>query len=461
MVFLFSCGNKSNLGTTHAYIGGEIVNPTTREIVVKHRGKVLDTVLLDEKNRFSYKIDTAQHGLYLIEHRPEIQNVYINPGDSILLRANTLAFDESLHFSGKGHTKNNFMADMFLQDEGNSRLLLNFHEYNPSQFLDLADSIYGVRLNSLRRASEKNGFSPEFTAVAEEIIKYENNDLKERYTYLVQKYFKEYTKQFPTSFHEYRENIDFNSELLQCSPGYRRFIGNYLINQSLAWCASSGLDNDDCYNLSNVENVKLRIQKVGELVQVPSLRSHLLEKIAVRGIVMANSRESILSILAVLQDQNFSEEDIDAMRQLGSIQLAYLPGTSLSGVSLINMQGELVQIGKVVDKPTVLFLWSVYTEGHEEEHRLIDGYRKKYPEVDFIGINMDVQEEPAWRVAVRNNGYDPDYEYQLSASRINKKFFQYYLDKLLFLNPSQEVVKGDVFLNSPEFESQLVAFLNQ
>ncbi len=105
-------------------------------------------------------------------------------------------------------------------------------------------------------------------------------------------------------------------------------------------------------------------------------------------------------------------------------------------------------------------MWSIYNEGHFEEHRLINEYRKKYPEVDFVGINLDLAEEPAWRVAVRQSGYDPNQEYQMGATRIKPEFFRYFLDKMLLVNASGEVEAGDIYLSSPEFESRILAFLN-
>ncbi|MCY2687697.1 TlpA family protein disulfide reductase [Salinimicrobium sp. TH3] len=459
-LFFTGCKNSKDDIPPHTYIGGKIINPTTEYIVIKNNGSILDSIRLDNQNRFSYKIENAKRGLYLLEHKPETQNIYLSPGDSLLFRVNTLAFDESLHFSGRGNEKNNFLTEMFLKDEHNSQLLLSFHKYPPEVFLKKVDSIKHERFNTLNRESKKRNFSEDFVGVASNIITYENNDLKEKYTYLVNKYYKEYSKEFPKGFHDYRKDIDFNCGALQSSPAYKRFLENYLINYSLSWCATSGLDKDDCYSLTNVDNVKARLQKAGELIGAPTLRKEILEKIAVRGIVMAKSREDIISILRELQEQNLSEEDIQEMKQLGTIQLAYLPGTTLEGVPLLNMAGELIKMGEIIDKPTVIFLWSAYSKGHQEEHRRINQYREKYPEINFIGINLDLEEEPAWRVAVRQNGYNPETEFQLGTTSIEKEYFSYFLDKILFLNSSGEVVVGDIYLSSPDFESRLLEFLN-
>ncbi|NJX17072.1 hypothetical protein HC176_16485, partial [Tamlana crocina] len=150
------------------------LNPTSDQIIIQRNGRILDTILLNDKNRFSYKIDSVEKGLYIIEHRPETQNVYISPGDSLLLRVNTLAFDESLHFSGKGFAKNNLMAEMFLQDESTGRLLLNFYKYTPQRFGEIADSIRSERERLLEKSNEKQKFSEEFINLSKDIIAYEN-----------------------------------------------------------------------------------------------------------------------------------------------------------------------------------------------------------------------------------------------------------------------------------------------
>lgn len=456
-----SCNDSSQTQKPYAYIGGEIVNPTTNFIVIKKNGKVIDSLPLNEKNKFSLKIDSAEAGLYIIQHRPEAQNFYLSPGDSLLMRVNTMAFDESLHFSGKGDAQNNFMTEMYLLDEANADLLLSFYKTKPSVFLKKTDSIRGQRLETLKKMKEKYNFSSEFVELAKNIIDYESFDLKERYTYLINKYYKEYSKNMPEDFHDYRKEVRFNEESLQSNPGYKRFIENYLINKSFRWCSRQNFDVNDCYDLTDTENVKSRIQMVGKLIHIPSLKEYFLSKLGSMGIIMAKSREDILDIIKELEKSGFSEEGIKDMNQLGSIQMAFLPGTVLKNVPIINTKGDSIPFKEVVEKPTIIFLWSIYKNNHQEDHELIQELRVKYPEINFIGINMDAGETSAWRIATQKYGYDQDFEYQLGPTRIDSKFFKYYLNKLLFLDASGKVIIGDAFINSPEFESRILEFLNR
>lgn len=456
-----SCEEDVREHSTSAYIGGEIVNPNSRYVVLSRNEEILDSIQLDNRNRFSYRIDNVQNGLYLIKHRPETQNIYLSPGDSLLFRVNTLAFDESLHFSGVGSARNNFMVDMFLQDESNADLLLSYYKIEPSEFAKKTDSILEERRKSLEKADRKHRFSEDFRDLACKTINYESYDLRERYTYLIKKYFPEFTRKIPKDFYAYRDKVNFNEEELQSSPGYRRYIDNYLVNYSLDWCSQSNLDDTDCFDLTSTENVIVRMEKVSELVELPALRQHFLTKLGVLGIVMAHERDEIIEVLDLLQEEGYPEEDLDDMTQLGNIQLAYLPGTQLETVPLLDSKGEAVKFKKVVTRPTIVFLWSMYSKDQAENHKLIKNLRVKYPEINFIGINVDVGETSAWKNTLDRFGYDHSKEFQLGATQIKKDFFQYYLNKLLFLDPSGKVIIGDAFINSPEFESRILEFLNK
>ena len=443
------------------FVGGEIVNPKAKYLVLKRNGKVVDTINLGSNNKFSYAIQNAETGIYVIKHPPETENIYIYPGDSLLIRVNTLAFDESIHFSGIGSERNNFMKQMFLQDEKNTDLILSYYKIHPEVFEKKADSIYEERLRQLETARQKRQFPDDFVELAQKVIKYESYDLRERYLYLVHKYYKSYLKEIPETFTKYRDSVDFNDEMLQTNPAYRRFIENYLINYSLKWCATSSIDDDDCSSLTNNNNILYRIEKAADLLETPRLRNYFLTKLGVLGVAMANKEEEMVAVLNLLKKLNYPDSDLRDLRQMAAIQVAYLPGTSLQEAPVLNIKGEEVKLKTIVYKPTIVFLWSLYSRNHEKDHQLIRNLRKKYPEISFVGVNVDVGETQEWQKVVRDNGYNSQQEFQLDQTQIKKRLFQYYLNKLLFLDSSGRVIIGDAFINSPELEGRILEFLNR
>ena len=54
-------------------------------------------------------------GIYTLQHNPENQVVYLEPGDSIMVWVNTYDFDRSLNFSGRGSKESSFLLNLFLR----------------------------------------------------------------------------------------------------------------------------------------------------------------------------------------------------------------------------------------------------------------------------------------------------------------------------------------------------------
>ena len=112
--------------------------------------------VVDVDGFFNITIDTITSGLYTFYHEPEFQYIIIDENDNLQIRLNTLDFDESLVYTGKGSSKNNFLMDIFLRSENdeleiNSQLDLAF-----DTFKILVDSLYNKQMNSFKLFKENN-----------------------------------------------------------------------------------------------------------------------------------------------------------------------------------------------------------------------------------------------------------------------------------------------------------------
>ena len=112
LIGLISCKSENNKRAT--YFGGKIINPKSNHVVLFSMDKAIDTFYLDKTNRFIGKLDSIDEGLYSFFHGNESQYIYLEPKDSLMLRLNTWAFDESLVFAGEGAERNNILIDCFL-----------------------------------------------------------------------------------------------------------------------------------------------------------------------------------------------------------------------------------------------------------------------------------------------------------------------------------------------------------
>ncbi|WP_405198173.1 hypothetical protein [Christiangramia sp. LLG6405-1] len=453
------CTNDSNENGT-IYLGGQINNPETDFVVISKENKIIDTLFLDAKNQFGKNYPELEAGIYTFNHPPESQIMYMEPGDSVLIYLNTLSFDESLNFSGAGSEKSNFLLDMFLKNEQNNDLILTYYKIAPSEFARITDSIRQQRIDKLNTLSEEREFSEDFLEIAHASIDYEYFDLRERYTFLINKYRKDFRDQIPEDFNNYRNEIDFNNRELQDYYVYTNFIDDYLRSKAIEYCTRTHNEHKDCYNINSYKNIERRIVLIDSLSNIESLKNEFLDRLATLAIVNSERASRIDSLLQLLQDIDYTH--IEDARNLAEIQKVYLNGQSLADLWAMNTAGKELKYGEIINRPTVTYAWSLYAPAHHRwQHNIISSLREKYPQVDFVGVNVDVNEREEWLRTLETFGYNKSFEYQIARRQIPKDSYRRYLNKLFFVNKDAIIVKGDIQFGNSDFEEELEKFIAQ
>lgn len=465
-IFIFCCAllltgcNDNSKVSDSVFIGGQINNPETDYVVISKENKTIDTLYLDEKNQFGKEYKDFESGIYTFKHPPESQIMYMEPGDSIAIWLNTMSFDESLNFSGDGSDKSNFLLDMFLKNQSNNDLILTYYKIEPQKFAQITDSIKEQRLLKLENLKEKNEFSDEFLEIARASIDYEFYDLRERYTFLIRKYYNSFADKIPEDFNDYREEIDFNNKELQDYYVYTNLIDDYLRSKSIEQCAQKHTDHKKCFNINTFRNIERRILLIDSLSQVNTLKNEFLDRLAAQAIIMAERKSRLDSVLNLLEKIDYS--NIASARQLAEIQKNYFVGKSINGLMAENTDGVVIEYGDVINRPTITYAWSLYSPAHHRwQHSIINNLRQKYPELLFLGINIDLGEREEWLRTMETFGYDKENEYQITRRTPSKDTYRKYLNKVFFVNSEGTIVKGDMQFGSPEFEDEIIEFLNK
>ena len=170
--FVLSCTNLEETKTLVTYVGGEIVNPKGDYVYFLKDDQPLDSVPLDDNNKFLFKTKNIEAGLYTFSH-VEFQVLYLNPGDSLMLRVNTLEFDESLSFTGMGSKSNNLLIDLFLLNEAEIGLMPSYYILTPTHFEEKLDSLKNIRLKIYNEFVQKTNPVNSFKYIAEANINYD------------------------------------------------------------------------------------------------------------------------------------------------------------------------------------------------------------------------------------------------------------------------------------------------
>ncbi|HKL37125.1 MAG TPA: hypothetical protein VJ899_12600 [Salegentibacter sp.] len=460
--FLFTGCNDPKKEREGTFIGGQIMNPYNPYFVLSKDNKTIDTLFLDQNNQFGKKLEDIEPGIYSFKHPPENQIMYLEPGDSVLVWLNTMQFDESLNFSGSGAEKSSFLLDMFLNNERNNNMMLSYYKINPNEFAKITDSIKKSRKNKLKALNEKEKFSKPFLELANNSIDYDFYHLRERYTFLVKKYYNELAQQIPDDFNDFREDLDFNDIQLKEYYGYLNFIDDHLRTRSIERCLDEFDTNSNCFELHSIENISYRINLADSLIEENEIKNIFINRLAIQGLTFSDSAEKIDSILNILEAIEFNGNNLPELKKMANIQKNLLPGNNIGDIPLTNIKDEIVRLEDISNKPIVTYHWSLEAPEHYKwQHAIISNLIQKYPELEFVGINIDEGAKQSWKNTVRAYDMNMKRQYKLSSADININLLKNYLNKLIFLDTDGTIINGEAQLNTPNFERQILEFLNK
>lgn len=410
VVLIVSCGEKER-DSSSVFFAGEIVNPTNDKVVLYRGDEPLDTAYLDQFNRFTIKLDSVQEGLHHFEHHPEEQYVYLEKGDSMQLRLNTINFDESLVFSGSGEEINNFMVEMFLADEAEEQLVYSLYKLEPEVFAEKIDSLRNNKLSSLENLNQEFAVSEGAYQMAKAGIEYGTYIYLEAYPFYHRKKTGEKIfHKLPENFYDYRQTIDYNHQGLTYLRPYYNFMKYHLGNLSVMSCMEKCSDMELESNQLHFSKHKLVL--IDSLVQQNELRDNLYRNVAVDYLLRHDNEENIGKFMAKFDKLSGNN------RHLGEINYLYegikrmQPSKELPELVLYSADESPVSLADLSKgKKTVFYFWSGSEMGHFRNiSKRIEKLKSKYPEYNFVGINLRTDMN-RWKTLIENHNLSPSEQY--------------------------------------------------
>ncbi len=460
---LFGCKNDPNGNGDYTYFGGEIVNPNNDYVILNSINDDSDTLYLDNKNRFFHKIKDLQPGIYTFLHGGEYQLVLLEHKDSIMLRLNTMDFDESLVYTGEGARKNNFLISSFLENEVDNKKFMRMWEMEPKKFEQILDENRKQKLDNLKDFLSKNEYSDLFKTIAESNINYDYYYNKELYPFGYYGYNNLiHHKDLPENFYAFRDEIDYNNEDLRGVMPYNRFLFNHFNNLALNKFYETATHNVVFDNQSVVYNLE-KLHLMDSLVSNENIKNHLL-KYTTRDFVTV-SRDSTETLEVVNSFLAKSTNDLDKayIKDWAKSVNKLKAGNKIPNVQLLNYDNAVVDIHSIIKKPTVIYFWSsnlplLLRNSHYKANSL----KAKFPKFDFIAININLDDSSHWKDILKQYKLSALNEYhfkepnvamnELAISSVNKS---------ILVDSEGIIINSNAMIFTSEFEEELERVLNK
>ncbi len=421
----------------HVIFAGEIVNPTSDQVVLFKGEDPIDSVKLDENNRFVFNLDSVSEGLHHFYHHPELQYVYLENGDSLQIRLNTNDFDESLVFSGEGEEINNFLLDMYLIGEEEEEMVNSLYNLEPEGFKRNIDSLKDYKLQLLDQTKDEFDISEKAYDLAKAGIVYSAHISMEAYPFYHRRKSGEGSlHELPENFYDYRKEINYHDKDLTYLRPYYNFMKYHLGNLAYTICKA------DCGDHIQVASRQLhfnehKLMLIDSLITQKQLRDNLFRNVAIDYLLKHDTEEhnkTFIKEFEELSKNNSHNEEIFTLYQ-GIINMQ--PSKKLPELTLYDYEGTAVLMTEI-DKgaPVVFYFWSGAEPAHFKNitNRVAE-LKLEHPDHHFVGICLRT-DNAKWKGMVETYGLDPDEQFWTNN-------YKHAVQTLIVYNPNKTIIAKD------------------
>jgi len=438
LITLSSCSKKT-APENATYFGGEIINPHSKYVVLYKDNQLIDSISLDENHKFKYKFKDFKKGLYTFSH-DEYQYIYLEPNDSLFLRLNTVEFDETLTFSGKGADKNNFLIKTFLKNESEIEQAHALYKLPPKKFMQITNDQLKQKHIALERYADKYLFSEDFKAIANAHIDYQIYGVKERYATVNRT---NDSVHLPQSYFDYRKKVDFNAENLIDFYPYSNYLNTFIRNIAHT--------NHSCKNPLDTYITKLNV--IDSIISNPKIKNNLFEKIGYSYFNKKDSPKNRKAFLTAFRNHTHNQELIAYITKLSHKVTHLNKGTALPNFNVIAPNTKKVAIQNLITKPTVLYFWTENQPRHfKSVHKKVKQYTQN-SEYQFIGICIDGNTEQ-WKKIIKNFKFNNEYLIA-NPTDISQKLILPSLQKTFVVNQNGTILSANLNLFDVQFIEKL------
>jgi len=455
--FLFFLGcQTSPKGSKVVFVGGDIINPSNNYVVLYDTQNNIDTLYLNDDNRFYHHFSNFKPGIHSFVHGGKYQSILLEENDSIMMHINTHDFDESIVYNGIGAKKNNYLINLLLKLEKEDRNTNAAFAQLPEEYHQSIETYISKNTHDLESFLQANPNSDLFKKVALSTIKYHYFTRKELYPFrhFGVNSFSNF-KKLPSSFYDFRKEIVYNDVDLKDFYPYYNFLFPHINNLAIEQLTT--LNKEFTLDVNKLEYTARKLELIDSLVTNTMIKNNLLKYTTRNFIANSKSIDQSYILYQSFLDKSTNEKDKKYIKDLFKNAQGLQPGYPLPAIEVINHTNETLNINTIFDKTTVIYFWDNASRYHfENSHIKVKTLEEKFPNVDFISININSMHTYAWKNMILGNQFKINNEYRFAdPSYAKKRLAINYIKKVLIVDSKGIILNVTADLFDPSFESLL------
>ena len=435
-----------------AYFGGNIINPVDTLIYLIKSDSYFDepdTIIakLDKNNFFLIRIDSLKEGAYTFNYGEEFQFIYLEKNDSLMLRLNTLEFDESLVFTGKGATINNYLIKRYLHNEEYNINLYSIFSLNQEEFIHKTDSIKNVETKLLEGFNfEGSDFSPSAFNWAKKMLTYTEYSFKELYPLnntIINK--RDSLTIVDDSFYAYRSKVKINDSTSFDNKYFRSYVNSRVFNMTIDSILKV-VPEDDFFKDKkkyNIQQLNIQLYYINNLFSNTKIKDYLMYRYAVELFNMELSIDEVKQMLIPFYENVTNKKLIEKVDSILSRHIKLAPGSEALDFEVFDGKKHKM-FSSYFGKPIYLFFW-LSLDRYSWNKNLTKNYnelKKQYPNIQFISVYIDFPN--TWEENVKlsgGNGIQLSADYQV----IKQKYLIPSSNSFVLIDENGKIIESNTF----------------
>lgn len=446
ILFLNSC--KEEVNDNSIFFGGQIINPTSNYLILHKNNTTIDCLLLDSKNRFKRSFNNLTPGIYKLEHIPEYQTIFLEPGDSLWVRVNAAEFKQSIVFSGRGSSKNNFLMDMEINIENENNFLSSKYSLESNLFSKIIDSLVLQKKNQWKLMDSINKLTQFAQKVTMASYVYPYGTRRERYALLR-----------GTNWNTSKDSVYFNyRQFLNLEETDLAFFDPY-IDYALNFLNEKSLDSSNYYfqiKQKTLFNIK-RLQILENKIKGRELKNNLARAIAYDEILNFDNHSEHDNFLQYYFAVNSNTKFLGEVLNLHNDIKKMYTGSSLPEIPIQNSQLDTVSSNILFNKKsTVIYFWSQSQMNHYRETlKIIEEIKIDKPEYRYVGISIQPLNKMALEVnEILKQNVDDQFAI-INFKNASKKWIITLLNKAIVIDNNGKIINGFANVFDSSFVNEL------
>jgi peroxiredoxin len=434
-----------------AYFGGEVMNAKSNFVLFLKDDVVLDTLYLNDKNQFFKKFDSLSPGLYTFKHEPEFQYVYFDKNDSLMVRINSIEFDESVVFCGRGDEKNNFLMELYLKNENDKSKNFGIFDYEVEKFIKQCDSSYKSNTDFYKSKKEQLNWSEDFDLYAKAMLDFHYYTIKEIYPIAHKmRTGKNVNDELSQNYYLHRRKVDFNNKALTNYSPFVKYLTHMLNNTAFTKISPENMQE---------EVLPLYLQKLNiadTLFSNASIKNEIIDNIAFSYLLEDQNIENNKTFLKRYNQISTDKSNINEINKIGRSIQSLKKGNDLPTVTLLDSDGNSVDSDSIIKQKSIIFFWTENADSHlVSVHKKVIEFKKTHPEYQFIGINID-EDQTKWKSILATHNFGSVKEYRANDfEELKEKWVITKLHRTMVIDEEGKIQNGFVNLFEVNFADNL------